>query len=259
MKLSIALVLAIFIAAINAASVKELPSNNFRIVGGEPADKHEFPWMVDLRRGSHYCGGSVLNNKWLMTAAHCATGPPSSYIAVAGDHDIGSSEGNEQPRNVVRIIMHPEYNAGTFDNDIALMEVDEDFDFSVSHVQPVSLPATGFLPTGNSMPIGWGALTEGGSSPTILYKVSVPLVDNDQCNSHYNGAGYQILPSMICAGSSGLDSCQGDSGGPMMCSQGPNTVCCGIVSWGIGCARPGYPGVYARTSHFISWINNNIN
>ena len=95
---------------------------------------------------------------------------------------------------------------------------------------------------------GWGTLTEGGNTPTILQKVEVPIVSDDDCRESY---GYSdVSDSMICAGEEGRDSCQGDSGGPMVCGG----FLCGIVSWGHGCARPDYPGVYTEVSYFVDWI-----
>jgi len=100
-------------------------------------------------------------------------------------------------------------------------------------------------------------LTEGGSSPQILNKVEVPLVSTADCNLAYNPQ-YRIDETMICAGKAGFDSCQGDSGGPMVTlgEEPEDDIHIGVVSWGIGCARPGYPGVYSRTSHNEEFIRN---
>jgi len=229
-----------------------------RIVGGEEATPHEFPWIVDMRRGGHYCAGSILNEEWVMTAAHCSTGAPSAYELVAGDHHIGQTEGTEQRRQVTRIIRHPRYGNTPiqYENDIALMKVDSPFQFN-QYVQPANIPDMSFDPVGTTIVVaGWGALTEGGSSPLQLYKVQVPYVDDDSCRGSY-GSG-SIADSMICAGEAGKDSCQGDSGGPMMCARGGVNYLCGIVSWGLGCARPGYPGVYTEVSYYDDWAREAI-
>jgi trypsin len=249
------LLLALAISAASAAQVRELPSHNFRIVGGTPATPHEFPWTVDVRRGSHYCGGSVINANWIVTAAHCATVGANQYTIVAGDHNIAQNEGPEQTRQVTRIVRHPQYSGSTFANDIALMELSEPLTLN-DQVKAATLPPQDWNPdfSGDAVVAGWGALSEGGSSPTTLYKVTVPLVTNAVCNSNYNPNGYQIDDTMICAGEGGKDSCQGDSGGPMMCGEN----LCGIVSWGIGCARPGYPGVYSRVAKNRDWLDQTI-
>jgi len=222
-----------------------------RIVGGIEATPHEFPWMVDMRQGGHYCGASILNEDWVVTAAHCSTGSPSAYTLVAGDHNIATTDGREQSRRVTRIIRHPGYGSGVqYENDIALMKVDAPFVFN-EWVQPAPLAEEGFAPTTRAIVAGWGALTEGGSSPVVLMKVDVPVVSDAQCRVAY-GAG-AIADSMICSGEGGKDSCQGDSGGPMMCPMGGVNYLCGIVSWGRGCARPDFPGVYTEVSYFADW------
>jgi len=101
---------------------------------------------------------------------------------------------------------------------------------------------------------GWGTTSEGGSLARTLMKVDVPVVSDDDCRDAYGQN--DIADSMICAGldAGGKDSCQGDSGGPFMCGSGLD----GIVSWGYGCAQPGFPGVYTQTSYFVSWINSHM-
>jgi len=253
---------ALFLVLVGVASISALPRAIMphgweKIVGGEEATPHEFPWIVDMRRGGHYCGGSIISEEWVMTAAHCSTAAPSNYELVAGDHYIGQTEGTEQRRQVTRIIRHPLYEntAIQYENDIALMKVEPPFQFN-QYVQPASVPDISFAPTERAVVAGWGALTEGGGSPVVLYKVDVPVVTDASCSTSY-GSG-SIADSMICAGEGGKDSCQGDSGGPMMCERGGVNYLCGIVSWGLGCARPGYPGVYTEVSYFDQWAQEAI-
>jgi len=258
----IVLVLALF--GLAHANVLPMARRTFgqRIVGGAPANKGDYKFMVDVRRGGHYCGGAIVNQDWVLTAAHCSGGAPSAYTLVAGDHNIQNEDGDEQSRSVSQVVIHPNYNSGTIDNDAALMRVSAPFDLNSPWVEATVL-AMGTEATfdGDADVIGWGSLSEGGGSPTILQQVKVPIVQNPACNAAYNQAGYEITPSMICAGvmgEGGKDACQGDSGGPMMCERGGHGsgvwVHCGIVSWGIGCARPNYPGVYGRTSYFEDFI-----
>jgi len=135
------------------------------------------------------------------------------------------------------------------------MKVEPPFVFN-QYVQPARIPDISFLPTERSVVAGWGALTEGGSSPVVLYKVDVPHVSDASCRGSYGQNA--IADSMICAGEGGKDSCQGDSGGPMMCERGGVNYLCGIVSWGLGCAREGYPGVYTEVSYFDEWSRDAI-
>jgi trypsin len=231
-----------------------------RIVGGAPATKGQFPYIVDVRRGGHYCGGAIVNSDWILTAAHCSGGQPSAYSIVAGDHNIQNTDGDEKTSAVTQIIIHPGYNSQTINNDAALMKLASPFDLNASQYIKAAVLADNTdsdfeTPEAQSVVAGWGATSEGGGSPSVLQWVTVPVVTTATCNARYNPSGYQITPAMICAGESGKDSCQGDSGGPMMCTRANGEVVhFGIVSWGIGCARPNYPGVYARTSAFHDFI-----
>merc|ERR1712158_314990 len=123
-----------------------------------------------------------------------------------------------------------------------------------SVAKPVSLPSSAIsVPEGASFVVsGWGTTSEGGSLPSTLRQVTVPYVNDDACSDAY-GSGNIVGDVMICAGEGGKDSCQGDSGGPMT-YMGTHV---GIVSWGYGCARPAYPGVYAQTDAFLDFISSN--
>ena len=133
-----------------------------------------------------------------------------------------------------------------------------------ANVQPACLPEANFLPktaTKNKCyTSGWGTTSSGGSSPTNLRYVQVPAITNAKCNEDeaYNGL---ITDSMLCAGlpgTGGKDACQGDSGGPYVCDENGKAVVAGVVSWGFGCARPEYPGVYARNTEALQWIKDNM-
>jgi len=221
------------------------------IVGGVEAEKGEFPFIVGLRKGAHYCGGSIVNSEWIVTAAHCSQSLPSAYSVVAGDHYNDEVEESEQIRSVVEVIVHPDYNALKIDNDIAMMRISPPFNFD-DFVQPIFIAPSGFLHPPKETVAGWGRLKESGTSPNVLMRVDVPFVTPDDCKVAY---GTRISESMTCAGEDGKDACQGDSGGPLICEDknGAN-VLCGVVSWGTGCARPDKFGVYAKVSHFHEWI-----
>ena len=141
-------------------------------------------------------------------------------------------------------------------NDIALLKIGVPLSFD-DFVQPIALPSQGQASSGDALITGWGDTIEGDPNPppVVLQKVTIPIVTDDECRAAYGES--DILDSMICAGveAGGVDSCQGDSGGPMVCDGG--SYLCGIVSWGYGCARPGYPGVYTEVSYFVDWVQAN--
>jgi len=235
-----------------------------RIVGGEEAADGEFPWQVSLRSigavgSTHFCGGSVLNENWVVTAAHCCAGQSSlSLHVVAGGIKLNNNEGEEERRNVDEIIGHPDYSSRDLTNDICLLKLQEPLEMT-EWVQPIPLARAESEAGADMIVTGWGTLNEGGFSlPNVLHKVTVPVVGDAECNDAYASSGYGIADSMICAGlpDGGKDSCQGDSGGPFIDAATKELV--GIVSWGIGCARAGYPGVYTQVSYFVDWIEQTM-
>ncbi|XP_077377210.1 polyserase-2-like [Festucalex cinctus] len=240
----------------------QAPLNN-RIVGGEAAAKGAWPWMVSLHRlNRHFCGGSLINSEWVLSAAHCFSRSSRSVTAFLGRQSQQGSNSNEEPRSVVQIISHPAYNSRTNDNDVALLRLSLPVTFN-NFIRPVCLAAasSSFFAGTDSWVTGWGNV---GSNdplpfPQNLMEVQVPVVGNRQCGCDYIVPG-RITDNMICAGlrEGGKDSCQGDSGGPMVSKQGSVWVLSGVVSFGVGCALPQFPGVYARVSQYQEWISRNV-
>lgn len=231
------------------------------IVGGvEVNPKYKYPWMTDLyyTSGGHFCGGSLINSSWVLTAAHCSTGMNPRNVGIqVHRHNLAASSASESgvSRTISQIIVHPRYNPLTINNDVALWKLSS----PITNIETVPLDVDGsYSPAGvTSTVIGWGATREGGAGSNILLEVDVPILTNTKCNTQYGGG---ITDSMICAGfdAGGKDSCQGDSGGPLFVNKNSKPIQIGVVSWGQGCARPGYPGVYARVSELYDFIADTI-
>uniref|UniRef100_A0A3Q2R1M0 Peptidase S1 domain-containing protein n=1 Tax=Fundulus heteroclitus TaxID=8078 RepID=A0A3Q2R1M0_FUNHE len=232
------------------------PALNTRIVGGEEALPGSWPWQVSLHIYNHICGGSLINDQWVMTAAYCSV---NSEVYLGRQSQKGSNP-NEVVRKAAQIVIHPDYNPGTSNNDIALLKLSKPVNFT-SYISPVCLASSDstFYSGVDTWITGWGTIGIPLSSPQNLMEVEVPVVGNRECKCSYGESS--ITDNMICARlqEGGKDSCQGDSGGPMVSKQGDRWIQAGIVSLGIGCAKPDYPGVYTRVSQHESWINGVIN
>ncbi|MFG1804561.1 S1 family peptidase [Micromonospora carbonacea] len=216
------------------------------VVGGTPAAQGEFPFMVRLSMG---CGGSLYSPTLVLTAAHCVsrTGANTSITATLGVVDLQSASRITVRSNYV--YRAPGYNGNG--KDWALIRLAT----PVTGLATLPIATSGAYDSGTFTVAGWGAAREGGAQQRYLLKATVPFVSDSVCNANYGG---DIIPAEeICAGyaSGGTDTCQGDSGGPMFRRDASNAwIQVGIVSWGNGCARPNYPGVYTQVSYFASAI-----
>ncbi|XP_058823144.1 trypsin beta-like [Topomyia yanbarensis] len=229
-----------------------------RIVGGTPATFGEFPSKVSIQlvqNSAHFCGGTLLTMKHVLTAAHCVTNDegipwsPSRIQAMADDLNVlpKMASSSRQIRQVKQLVIHDKYRPSTLENDIAVARLVSEFTKTNSlypSKRVSSVPAAGEL----CVLAGWGVTAEHSQtvSPT-LQRVNLAVVDFDRCNLAYQGS---LTRGMMCAGAPGRDACQGDSGGALMCQ---NRVA-GVVSFGAGCAHPDFPGVYMDVAHFEKWI-----
>uniref|UniRef100_A0A671NZK3 Transmembrane protease serine 9-like n=1 Tax=Sinocyclocheilus anshuiensis TaxID=1608454 RepID=A0A671NZK3_9TELE len=252
-------------ALLLSLSVCGRPPLNTRIVGGQDALAGAWPWQASLHTSSgHFCGGSLINNEWVLTAAHCFAKITSSAALTVylGRRTQEGVNANEQSRSVSEIIKHPGYIISTNDNDVALLHLSSPVTFT-DFIRPVCLASSSstFFNRTVSWVTGWGNIKTDVSlpSPQTLQEVQVPVVGNRQCKC-LNKNFASITDNMICAGllEGGKDSCQGDSGGPMVSKQGSLWVQSGVVSFGKDCALADFPGVYARVSKYQSWINEKI-
>ncbi|XP_067131370.1 transmembrane protease serine 9-like [Centruroides vittatus] len=243
-----------------------------RIVGGKNTFFGNWPWQVLVKEeawlGIHVknkCGGVLINSLYVLTAAHCQPGFLGSLMVLLGEHDLTGDYELLKPvkKKVKRMIVHREYNSQTLENDLALLELESEVRFQ-SHIIPICLPDRWEDFTGQIAYVtGWGKLSHGGTLPTVLQEVRVPIISNSRCQQMFLAAGHvkAIRDTFVCAGydSGGQDSCEGDSGGPLMVRrEDERWVLVGTVSHGIRCADPNLPGVYMRTAAYRAWIDNNV-
>nr|XP_015192395.1 PREDICTED: chymotrypsin-like elastase family member 2A [Lepisosteus oculatus] len=235
-----------------------------RVVGGEDARPHSWPWQISLQytrnnNWYHTCGGTLIASNWVLTAAHCISSS-NTYRVVLGKYNLKESEPGSAAIRAAKIVVHENWNSYYIWNDIALVKLQTPVTISDT-IMPACLPDAGvILP--NRAPCyvtGWGRLWTNGPLADALQQALLPVVDHATCTQP-DWWGSTVKTTMVCAGGDGqLSSCNGDSGGPLNCqgSDGSWEVH-GIVSFGssLGCNYPKKPSVFTRVSAYISWINN---
>jgi trypsin len=234
-----------------------------RIIGGNETRNGRYSYAVSLQDGEgHFCGGSLIAEDIVLTAAHCQGG---SYNAVINRHDLENNNGD-----TIRVreeIPHPQYNNKTTNNDYMLLVLNRP---TRANVELVKLNSNASVPSNNQRlrVMGWGDTNPDDNVSDLaerLMSVDVNAISNQQCRqSEGTIDGYDesyendITNAMLCARARNRDSCQGDSGGPLVIPgnhpRGANDRQVGVVSWGLSCAHPDFPGVYARVSSQYQWI-----
>ncbi len=209
------------------------------------------------------CGGTIIADSWVLTAAHCGR----QTTVYAGSNNTGS----QTAYSVAQYVQHPNYaassSAGSYANDYALIRINGTFPANLIRAKLPDATVMGAVAkAGDPVTVlGWGATSEGGSGTSSLREVTIPVVSDTTCAASYNGSsaasGLKLVPSVqICAGlaAGGKDSCQGDSGGPLIAPYNGSIYSIGVVSYGLGCARANYYGVYSETAAMVNWITTTI-
>ncbi|EDS35876.1 cationic trypsin [Culex quinquefasciatus] len=221
-----------------------LPGRAGRVVGGSDAAEGQFPYQVSLRSaaGAHFCGGSIVNSRWILTAGHCAAGrtPVNTVVVV----DTVTLDAGGVAHGTERIVVHPQYAEGNLANDIAVIRVAVPIVFS-SRVGPVSLAAELLEEGAGATLSGWGQTAVTGLLSDHLQYASVDIITREECMNRHGAE--RLDESRV------LDVCiQYDGGSPLTFSGLQE----GIVSWGVPCGRQ-EPDVYTRVSAYRTWISQN--
>ncbi|XP_071545890.1 phenoloxidase-activating factor 1-like isoform X2 [Panulirus ornatus] len=257
-----------------------------RIIGGEVVPINAYPWMAVFgytgpQKLEYLCAGTVINEKYLLTAAHCVEPPllrrkPLEVIRL-GEWDVTTERdcevkitGSEdcappaQDFTYEEIIIHPDYNTrARSSDDIALIRLSRPMDLSGQSIKAICLPKPNLdiakeVKDRQAVVAGWGFTEDGAFSDKMLH-VLLPMFDHETCNLTYRGT---VVKEQVCfGGNAGKDTCNGDSGGPLMLpgSSGPPFVQIGVVSYGLSpCGQEYKPAVYTSVSHYRNWIEENL-
>ncbi|XP_004930042.1 trypsin, alkaline C [Bombyx mori] len=251
----------IILLALGLAAVAAVPTNPQRIIGGSTTTIDRYPGIVSLlftRNWSQWwqnCGGNLLNQRSVLSAAHCTFGDQTAAWRFRVGSTWANSGGVVHLLN--RIIYHPNYNRFTADSDLCILRSSTNIVLN-NNVRPVNIAGANYNLADNQ-PVwaaGWGATSLGGSGSEQLRHVQVWTINQNTCAQRYRPINRSITANMLCSGVldvGGRDQCQGDSGGPLL----HNNVLVGVCSWGQYCADRRYPGVNVRVSRFTSWIQSN--
>ncbi|XP_061683980.1 coagulation factor VII isoform X2 [Syngnathoides biaculeatus] len=235
-----------------------------RVVNGEICPKGHCPWQALLTENhQHTCGGIVLSDQWILTAAHCVLKKPCNiFHVVVGEHDLEEDERTEQKRRVSKVLIHRGYNQSSHDSDLAMLKLHRPIKLG-RYVVPICLPAknSSFSRTlaaiRQNVVSGWGRLSLRGSTARLLQRLTLPRVPLQECRLHTK---LNITRNMLCAGlqKGGQDACKGDSGGPLVTRYKKTWFLTGVVSWGNGCADNNMYGIYTKVSNYLDWIQHQM-
>ncbi|CAG2170896.1 unnamed protein product [Oppiella nova] len=242
-----------------------------RVVGGVVATKNDFPWLVSLNkplygRYVHYCGGAIIHDYYILTAAHCSDnfiGRENELMVRVGAYDL-SDDGDGYVVRVAKIIVHERWDRENNLNDIALYKTDVPIKYMINErtgryqINSICLPRADHEMPDEALIAGWGQTSKDSYTSQVIQKLVVPLYPTDQCRLNYQNIG-DITQNMVCfGGQGGRDSCMGDSGGPLIEAVGNRAYIIGIVSYGVACAESSFPTVYTKVSRYVDWIHQKI-
>lgn len=259
------------VATLPTTSPHRIPKGLFckdqgnRIVGGVEAFAHSWPWIVRVYFGTATgCGGTIIDDETIISAAHCCKGymnRPDRVKPYVGEHRTNVHDLGEFVATVKRVIIHPDYRAGIFRNDICILKTEKMHLMARPTAAAACLPPKGWHPETNTRcwAAGWGRM-EKYKPTTVLREVNLNIISDQRCMDTPN-AGSFIENEMFCAGhlsgsEVGKDACQGDSGGPLICVLDEQPILTGITSWGLGCGRPNSPGVWTKVTNYTAWIRS---
>ncbi|KAJ7377242.1 hypothetical protein OS493_030053 [Desmophyllum pertusum] len=252
---------------VRQAENKKRPLLVPRVINGNDAKPNSWPWQVAiLCQWTDFlyqcCGGSLINDNWVLTAAHCVSGKRVKVVSVSSFHLVwlDDSADNSPIVDVQKVIIHNGYQEIKLLNDVALIKLEKPVKQS-KKIKTTSLPRDrlqeGMEGTQNCYTTGWGT-TEKGFTAVDLQEAQVPIVGFTRCQQTWGDNVYQ--DGMICAGGDGAGNCQGDSGEPLACKEDGRWILRGVSSWGhLKCNVTGFFSVYSRVSYYVNWINDEIN
>lgn len=231
------------------------PQTDSRIVGGEAAPDGLAPYQISMQnlRGRHFCGGAIIDQRWIITASHCVSGATAPKIQIlTGAQNLKNNTGKYYYPD--RIVMHTNYNHPPYANDIALLHLNDSIVYD-EHTQAVKYVYEPLKKDDELVLTGWGSMALGGTTPDVLQTLTVRVVPYEECRAAHtdNLSSYVDVGHLCTFNDNGKGACHGDSGGPLV----HNGTLVALVNWGLPCAK-GYPDVHASVAYYHDFIRTHL-